>query len=65
MTPPPDIAHHGPLAAAGTRLAAADRQAASAAAQLRTHRKTIDTNLGASLEQPPARAASTCIRRTA
>ncbi|MGW1751291.1 hypothetical protein ACWCRD_37925 [Streptomyces sp. NPDC002092] len=66
MNRPPDIAPHGPLAAtAGAGLMTAGHQATSPAAQLRTHRKTIDTHLGAAVEQPPARTASTDIRSTA
>ncbi|MFF4357397.1 hypothetical protein [Streptomyces sp. NPDC001604] len=49
---PPDIALHGPPAAL------------SPAARLRTHRKTVDTDPGAAVERPPARPASTGIRRT-
>ena len=66
MTQPTNLPHRGLLAdAAGVGLVAAGHEAAPASAQLHTQRKTIDTNLGASVEQPSARAASIDIRRTA
>ncbi|MEV6943189.1 hypothetical protein AB0N07_14560 [Streptomyces sp. NPDC051172] len=59
---PPGIAPYGPLAATSrTGLMAPDHRTASA--QLRTRRRAIGIHLCASIEQPPARAASTGIRR--